>query len=300
MMRPALIATCWTSAGDVSPLALPDERSPFDIVDRVEAVAATGWSGIGIAQDDLRIVRDTIGFDSLREHIAVHGLEYTEIEFLNDWWEGGTARESSDATRALLLEAAEALGAMHIKVGTSFSQQLTSVEPLVAPLHRLAEDAHRRGTRIALEPMPFSMVSTVPMGAELVRAVDHPACGIIVDSWHVFRAGTTLEDLRDSMTPDILFGIELDDADAEVAGTLFEDTINNRRFCGEGTFDLIGLVSTLHEIGYRGHWGAEIISREFRKLPLEPALQLAFDTSAAVVSRGLALQWNQAWPPVRS
>jgi len=288
MNRPALIATCWTSAGDVSPLALPDERSPFDIVDRVEAVATTGWRGIGIAQDDLRIVRDTIGFDSLRDHIAAHGLEYTEIEFLNDWWEGGAARESSDATRALLLEAAEALGAMHIKVGTSFSEQLTSVEPLVDPLRRLAEEAHERGTRIALEPMPFSMISTVPMGAELVRAVDHPACGIIVDSWHVFRAGTTPEELEKLLSADIVFGAELDDADAEVVGSLFEDTINNRRLCGEGTFDLPALVAALHRIGYRGPWGVEIISREHRRLPIDLALRRAHDTGAAAVRAGLS------------
>ncbi|MDT5150799.1 MAG: hypothetical protein QOI01_2532, partial [Mycobacterium sp.] len=31
------------------------EKSPHDILERVRAVAATGWSGIGIAYDYLRI-----------------------------------------------------------------------------------------------------------------------------------------------------------------------------------------------------------------------------------------------------
>ena len=42
-----LIATCWTSAGDVTPMAAT-EHGPHDVLERVRAVAATGWSGIGI------------------------------------------------------------------------------------------------------------------------------------------------------------------------------------------------------------------------------------------------------------
>lgn len=288
MDRPVMIATCWTSAGNVAPLARPDERSPLNILDRVDAVAATGWQGMGIAQDDLRVAQETIGFEALRRHIADAGLVHTEVELLTGWWETGTARAASDEVRGLLLHAAETLGAALIKVGTSFDEELTSVDPLVGPLRVLTEQAAAHGTRVAIEPMPFSMVSSVPMAAELVRAVDHPACGIVVDSWHVFRAGTTLEELRACLAPDIVFGVELDDADADVVGTLFEDTAHHRRLCGEGTFDLVGLVRTLHDLGYEGGWGVEILSREFRELPLEEALRRALKSGRATVEAGLA------------
>lgn len=49
-----LIATCWTSAGDVVPMT-PDERSPYEVDKRVNAVAATGWAGLGLAHADLRL-----------------------------------------------------------------------------------------------------------------------------------------------------------------------------------------------------------------------------------------------------
>ncbi len=48
---------------------------------------------------------------------------------------------------------------------------------------------------MAIETMPFSIIATVPMGADIVAAADHPAVGLLVDAWHVFRADTSLEEL---------------------------------------------------------------------------------------------------------
>lgn len=49
-----LIARCWTRAGDVVPMT-PDERSPYEVDKLVNAVAATGWAGLGLAHHDLRL-----------------------------------------------------------------------------------------------------------------------------------------------------------------------------------------------------------------------------------------------------
>ena len=70
---PALVATCWTSAGNVAPLDDP-ETSPFSAIDRIQAVASTGWAGIGFGQDDLRVIRDTVGFPAIRAEIEAAGL----------------------------------------------------------------------------------------------------------------------------------------------------------------------------------------------------------------------------------
>ncbi|EBM0725429.1 sugar phosphate isomerase/epimerase [Salmonella enterica subsp. enterica serovar Senftenberg] len=285
-VRPSMIATCWTSAGDVAPLQRPDERSPVGIVERMDAVVATGWSGMGISQDDLREVKATMGFSELRKRLDDAGL-LCEVEFLNDWWGTGPRRAASDDVRRLLLEAAAVLGATHIKIGTEFGGTLTSLDPFAQPLLELCDAAVEHGTRIAIEPMPFSMISSIPLGTELVRLVDHPACGLMVDSWHVFRAGTGLDELAACLTADLIFGVELDDAAAEPEGTLFEDTVNNRLVCGEGVFDLVGLVSTLVEIGYDGPWGCEIISREQRQLPVREGLDRALRTATAVVTEGI-------------
>ncbi|GGG13380.1 sugar phosphate isomerase [Rhodococcoides trifolii] len=257
--------------------------SPIPIGERVGAVVETGWVGMGLAQDDLRHLRDTIGFTALRGIIADAGMTYTEIELLEHWWIPRHEEGHSYGTRELLFDAADALAPTHIKIGSRPGEALTSLAPLVDPLRRLADEAAEHGTKIAIEPMPFSAISTIPMGAELVRQAGRPNLGVIVDAWHVFRAGTTFDELRSSLTAEMIIGVELNDADPTVIGSLFEDTVLRRRYPGDGCFDLTGLVSTLREIGYDGTWGVEMLSEDYRRLPYREALSEAYRSATAFV-----------------
>ena len=274
---PELVASCWTSAGDAAPLRDP-ETSPVPIADRIEAIAATGWSGFGLAHDDLAAARSTLGFNRLRNLIDEAGFKYVEVEFLSNWWDE-SLRYDWRPKFDLLLDAAEALGARFIKVGTAFGEGASDLEMFVDPLRRLTAEAKARGTRICLEPMAFSAVRSIPAAADLMRSVNMPECGLAVDYWHVFRAGTTLEELAASLTADQIFAVELNDADADLRGTLFEDTRDNRRLCGHGAQDVTGFITTLQSVGFEGPWGVEILSNEHRALPVRKALQLAHSTA---------------------
>jgi len=279
---PALVATAWTSAGNVSPMHSP-AVSPVPVAERVRAVADAGFVGIGLIADDLVAVRDAIGFDALKGLIADAGLTHVEIELLERWWiPRGSAGHTYDV-RDLLFEAADVLRPAMIKIGSENGPPAADPLALAAPLRDLGEQAEAHGTRVAIETMPFSAIATVPMGAEIVSAAGHPAAGLLVDAWHVFRAGTSLADLRATLRPEMIFGVELDDAAAEVVGTLFADTVENRVLCGDGTFDLAGLVETLRELGFDGPWGVEILSRTFRALPVEHALRLAARSALTVL-----------------
>jgi sugar phosphate isomerase/epimerase len=106
-------------------------------------------------------------------------------------------------------------------------------------------------------------------------------CGLVVDYWHVFRAGTTLDELADSLQPEQIFGVELNDADEEIRGSLFEDTRDNRRLCGQGDQDVTGFIDALKSLGFSGPWGVEILSKEHRALPVQDALRAAYATTLA-------------------
>jgi sugar phosphate isomerase/epimerase len=283
---PELVASCWTSAGDAAPLRVP-ETSPLPIADRLEALASTGWAGFGLVYDDLIEAKATLGLTALRKLIEDAGFRYVEVELLSDWWDESLNYQWRPRFD-LLLEAAETLGARFIKVGTAFGDPAPDLQMFIDPLRLLTAEAKARGTRIALEPIPFTAVSSIPAAADLMRAVDMPDCGLIVDYWHVFRAGTTLQELAASVTSDQIIGVELNDADAKVSGTLFEDTRDNRRYCGEGDQDVTGFISTLQNLGYQGPWGVEILSNKHRKLPVREALQTAYSTTLQCFPRSVA------------
>lgn len=277
-----LVATAWTSAGDTSPMRIP-AVSPVPIGERVTAIADAGYVGMGLIADDLAAIRDSIGFAALRDLIAEAGLTHVEIELIERWWIPRGATEHSYDVRDLLFEAADVLHPVFIKIGSELGLPATDLDRLIAPLHELADQAVTHGTRIAIETMPFSRIATVPMGAELIAATAHPAVGLLVDAWHVFRAGTSLDELRAVLTPGLVFGVELDDAVAEMVGSMFEDTVDHRLLCGDGTFDLHGLVDVLRGSGFDGPWGVEILSSSFRTLPVREALKLAADSALTVL-----------------
>jgi len=276
-----LVATCWTTSGNARPLGV-SEVSPYTPFERIDAVADDGWVGLGFAHQDLDLMSRTTGFSDVADHARSRGLQHVEVELVGDWW-------LDDAVWrprwALLLKAAEAFGAPFIKAGTAFSTPWSDLGPLVEPLRHLAQEAAEHGTKVALEPLPFSMVGSLPAGAELVERVGHPVAGLAVDFWHVFRAGTSLAELRARLSPEMVLAVELNDADAQSVGDLFEDTRDRRRYCGEGSQDVVGFVATMKDLGFTGPWGVEILSEEHRAAGLRSGLERARTTTLACLSQ---------------
>ena len=257
--------------------------SPVPIAKRVAVVADAGYCGLGLIADDLAVVRDTVGYDGLRTLLADHGLTHIEIELIERWWIPRGERGHTYDVRDLLFDAADALSPAFIKIGSQNGPAIADPLTLVDPLRELADEAEARGARVAVETMSFSAIATVPMGVEIIDAADHPAAGLIVDAWHVFRADTSLSELSAALKPEHVFGVELDDAATEVVGTLFEDTVERRLLCGEGSFDLPGLIAVLRDRGFDGPWGVEILSTSFRQLPVGQAVKLAADSALTVL-----------------
>jgi sugar phosphate isomerase/epimerase len=257
--------------------------SPVPIAERVAAVADAGYAGMGLIADDLLAVRDSMGFSALRDLIAGAGLTHVEIELIERWWIPRGEAGNSYPVRDLLFEAADVLAPAFIKIGSELGPCTPHPERLIEPLRELGTQAAEHGTRIAIETMPFSIISTVPMGADIVSAADHSGVGLLLDAWHVFRAGTSLVELRAALAPEMIFGVELDDAAHTMVGNPFEDTVNHRLLCGEGSFDLRGLVALLRDKGFDGPWGVEILSSSFRRLPVAQAVKLAAESAFTVL-----------------
>jgi sugar phosphate isomerase/epimerase len=279
----ALVATCWTHAGDAAPLR-DGERSPLDIRDRIRVAAETGFAGFGVVYADLLVARETIGWQELARQINGAGFTHVEVELIGDWWTEGPVREASDVRRRDLLEAAAVLDARMIKVCGS-TTETPPPDRLAREFWALCEEAADVGTRVALEPLPFSNFGTVPDGARFVQEVGHPAGGIIIDVWHVYRAGNTPKDLVDAVSPDHLFGVELNDAfePTPPVDLLFADTINNRVAPGHGDWDIPGFINVIRQIGFDGPWGVELLSHDQRGRTLEDALQIAYTSGMAVL-----------------
>lgn len=261
-----LIATCWTSAGDVRP-GRTSGVSPVDIDDRIAAVVAAGYQGIGLGWDDLQHLQHTIGLAALRERIATSGLRHVEVEFLNDWWIDGPRRAASDTARVGLLRAAAELGARHIKVGCGDFGDSRDRTPLRTELRLLADQARDHGTRIALEPGAGSALDLTGEAIPLLADLDHPALGLMLDPWHLVRAGLPFEQVLSELPHELIGAVELSDGEAVRVGSLFDDTFDRRLPPGQGEFDVPAFVAAVRRAGFDGPWGVEVMSDATRRQP---------------------------------
>lgn len=123
-----------------------------------------------------------------------------------------------------------------------------------------------------------SLFAPIEVGRAIVEGAHQPNGGLFLDTWHTGRGGIAHEEI--AKIPGCLIGsVELDDADAEVKGTLWEDTIPHRRLPGEGVLDCRSFVKAILATGFRGAWSGEVISETLRKRPLKEAARAAFDAT---------------------
>lgn len=286
-MKKELLAAYWTLAGDVYPGA-PTEVSPFSLQSRAEIAGKVGYTGMGLVHADLMHYAGSIGYKAMKNILNDNGIRHVEVEFLSDWFcpAGDPRRKASDEARSELMEAAAELGARNLKVSPALMEEKPAdVDALAEEFTRLCEQARAFGTDVIMEMMPFTNVRTIDTAMAIIGKADQPNGGLLLDIWHLVRGGMDYSEIA-KIPAKFYKGIELDDADKEIVGTLFEDTRFQRRLCGQGSFDIPRFLRESHKAGFNApYYGVEIINEKFRKQPLDVMAKTSYETTMAEVQR---------------
>lgn len=272
-----LLASYWTIS-----CGLPHtdkEYSPFDFRDRVESAARAGFTGFGIWHADLEYVLKKRTLMEMKQILDDNGIKHVELEFLTDWFLDGERKGQSETRKKMLLDAAEVLQAHHVKVG-DFHQQTKPMPCLIEAFAALCAEAAERGTKVGFEVMPFAMIQTLEDSLKLVGGAGASNGGLCFDTWHIVKLKIPYDELR-RIPSQFIISVELNDGTFECPWSLHEDTVNHRRLCGEGEFDVKGFIAAIQDAGYRGPWGIEVLSEELRKWRLERLTTQAFETTMA-------------------
>ena len=277
-----LLGLYWTVSGPVE-VHVGREWSLFDWADRCAEARKVGFSGLGIWHADLEHMLETRSLGELKEIFDANGLDHLELEFLMDWFldPGDERRRASDRTRRLLLDAAAALSAHHIKVGNipGTPAELSQLTEHFAEL--CAEAAEHTDAKIVYELMPFDVnVHSLDAVLEVVAGAGASNGGIAIDTWHMCKLGIESDDLR-RIPLEYLSWVELSDGGAEDMDDLIDETVNHRALPGEGDFDLVAYVEVCRDHGYPGPWGVEVLSDELRNQPIDVIFRRAYETTAA-------------------
>jgi sugar phosphate isomerase/epimerase len=239
-------------------------RSVAPLEDVLAAAAGAGFAHVGL--DDVSVGdREPEDVAAL---LAEHGLRCTEV---------GVLRIGAAADPARLAALAAAVGAC-----TCIAAVSRHSTTAVSELRAAADTLHPLGIRIALEHAAYSGLRTVADAVDVCAAVGWDRCGLLVDSWHVFRAEADPWRTLAALDASQIELVHLNDGAAEpVGGDAAHESRFDRLPPGRGDLDLGRFLDLLDTIGYDGVVSLEVLSAELRRrTPLAAARELYTSGSA--------------------
>lgn len=189
------------------------------------------------------------------------GVGLTDFQVLLDFDGAPNEKRASKRAEALqMLDMAAALGAGTLLAPASTDPACDAAR-VVDDLAWLAQEAARRGLRVAYEGMAWSTVNaTLPAAWRSVREAGQPNLGLVVDAFHLFARGRDAEDL-DGIPAEGIFLVQLSDLDHLPDRAHVVDQARHCRLLpGAGRFPLAGLLRRLAALGYAGPIGLEVFN----------------------------------------
>jgi len=241
------------------PLLVPVALLTGTWEEKLAKVARLGVQGV----DLMTVDPDALDAAALRASLQRHSLHAAAIGSGAVTFATGMAllhadpAQAAEARRRLdgMIRLAAALGAPLVTIGSfrgRLAQGGTAARArLAAILREAATEAAAQGVRLALEPLnryETDLVHTVAEGLDFIQEIDHPAVGLLLDTYHVnIEESSWTEPFRQAMAAGLLWHVHVGD--------------NNRLPPGRGLIDFGAILETLRAIGYDGYLAAELLGR---------------------------------------
>lgn len=240
--------------------------------EKLEAIAAAGFDGVEIFENDLLYYPGKPA--DIRRLAQELGLAITLFQPFRDFEGGPRDRLAANLERvrrkfALMQE----LGCDRMLLCSNVAPDCSAeIELQIEDLGRLACLAQQQGMVVGYEALAWGRhVNRYRQAWERVRAVDSPALGLVLDSFHILALGDNLDQLEDIPAEKISF---LQLADAPLMNMeVIEWSRHFRCFPGQGELPLVEFTRKLVEKGYTGPWSLEIFNDGFRATPSAPTAQ---------------------------
>ena len=236
------------------------------LAEKMEAAAAIGFDGVEIFENDLLTFEGSP--TEIRYLAESLGLTITCFQPFRD------IEAMPEPQRSRNMDRAERKFDVMQQLGTELLLVCSNVSPAsldddaraAADLREMAERARTRGLRVGFEALAWGRnINKWAHAWKIIQAADHPALGLIVDSFHSLAVGDDLSGLGVVPAEKIFFA-QLADA-PKLSMDVLSWSRHFRNFPGQGQLPVADFVRDLIGAGYRGPLSLEIFNDEFRSAP---------------------------------
>jgi 4-hydroxyphenylpyruvate dioxygenase len=235
--------------------------------DKLEAAAAAGFEAVEVFENDLLTFEGTAA--EAGRLCSDLGLEVALFQPFRDFEAMPEPQRRRNLDRAeRKFDTMGQLGARMVLVCSNVqAAALPEPERAAADLREMAERAARRGLLVGYEALAWgTRVNRWRQAWDVVRRADHPALGLVLDSFHTLALGDDLAGLAEAVPAEKLFFVQLADA-PRLSMDPLSWSRHFRSFPGQGELPVAGFLRAALAAGYRGPLSLEIFNDEFRAAP---------------------------------
>jgi sugar phosphate isomerase/epimerase len=265
----------------------------------IDLARATGFGGLAF---DIRAAAQLAadhGPAQVREHFDARGVR-PSYWFLPIAWQDEAAWADERRRLSEFAALSRQIGCDRVTV---FMPPGSNERPVdenfvwhVARFRPIAEALADEGCRLGIEfcgpktsraDYRHEFIVTLGGTLELAKAIGTGNVGVLLDAWHLYTAGETIDDL-DRLTADQIIAVHVNDAPAGIPRDEHIDQVRALPL-ETGVMDLVGFMRKLRDLGYAGPVMPEPFSRRVEDLA-------ATDPRAAVVetARSMEALWRAA------
>jgi len=232
--------------------------------EKLRAAAQAGFSQVELWRQDVDSAEDKAR--SVVSVLKEQQLSLTDYQVLLDF-DGAPDEQREEKRRDALkmMDTAVVLGATTLLVPASTQKECIAGRE-EEDLRWLVQEAGNRGLRVAFEAMAWSThINTLATAWQLVKRIDEPNLGLVVDAFHIFVRNRTIADLN-GIPMEKIFLVQLSDLAALPSGSELVETARHHRLLpGQGHFPLYTLLDYLEAEGYSGPVGLEVFNDEIKQ-----------------------------------
>jgi 4-hydroxyphenylpyruvate dioxygenase len=262
--------------------------------EKLKTIAAAGFEAVEIFENDFTC------FDSSAKDVARMcddlGLRICALQPFRDF-EGLPEPQRAQAFRRAdkKFDLMGELGTDLLLVCSNVSPAaLGGIDRAADDLRELGERAAKRGLRVGFEALAWGRyVNDYRDAWEIVRRANHPAVGIILDSFHALAPGFPVSQIA-AIPADKIFLVQLADA-PQLDLDVLSWSRHFRCFPGQGNLPVSDFMRAVDATGYKGPLSLEIFNDQFRA---QSTREVAVDAMRSLVLMGS--EQRSADPPLRA
>jgi len=174
--------------------------------DVLRVVRAAGWDAIELRRVDWERALQAGGTaDAVMEQVKAGGLPVACVGVELGWmWASG--EERARLFRVFDEQCARAAALGTARVMSPVDRGKGDVREAATSIREAGDIAARHGVRLALEfNSQCEQINTLARGREVVSLAGHPACGLLLDTYHLQRSGARPKDVEDVALSEIAY-----------------------------------------------------------------------------------------------